>query len=123
MSLFILSTFPFFNYADINRDNCFILVNCLMIAIGTGLKTEFLGTVKISYGCVLCIVAFSLAAVLCPVYLTDAKNTAKQFKKKHYEKFTDTQETSIIEKTVRTTQLTEQDVTDGMKYRSINPST
>jgi hypothetical protein len=38
-----------------------------MIAIGTGLKTEFLGTVKISYGCVLCIVAFSLAAVLCPV--------------------------------------------------------
>jgi uncharacterized membrane protein (DUF485 family) len=52
-----------------------------MIAIGTGLKTEFLGTVKISYGCILCIVAFSLAAVLCPVYLTDARNTAKQFKK------------------------------------------
>ena len=58
-----------------------------MIAIGTGLKTEFLGTVKISYGCVLCILAFSLAAVLCPVYITDAKNTVKQFKKKQYEKF------------------------------------
>ena len=94
-----------------------------MIAIGTGLKTEFLGTVKISYGCVLCIVAFSLAAVLCPVYLTDARNTAKQFKKKHYEKFTDTQKTSIIEETVRATQLTEQDVTDGMKYWLITPST
>jgi hypothetical protein len=45
----------------------------------------------------------------------------KQFKKKHYEKFTDTQETSIIEETVRATQLTEEDVTDGMKNRSINP--
>jgi len=94
-----------------------------MIAIGTGLKTEFLGTIKISYGCVLCIVAFSLAAVLCPVYIIDARNTVKQFKKKQYEKFTDTQETSSIEEKVRTTQLTEQDVTDGMKYRSINPST
>ena len=94
-----------------------------MIAIGTGLKTTFLGTLKISYGCVLCIVAFSLAAVLCPVYLIDAKNTAKQLKKKHYEKFTDTQETSITEETVRTKQLTEQDVTDEMKYSSINPST
>ena len=77
----------FFHYAVINRNNCFISVNCLMFAIGTGLKTEFLGTVKISYGCVLCIVAFSLAAVLCPVYLTDATNTVKQFKKEHYEKF------------------------------------
>ena len=113
----------FFHYAVINRNNCFISVNCLMIAIGAGLKTEFLGTVKISYGCVLCIVAFSLAAVLCPVYLTDAENTVKQFKKKHYEKFNDTQETSITEETVRTKQLTEQDVTDEMKYSSINPST
>jgi len=89
-----------------------------VIAIETGLKTTFLGTLKISYGCVLCIVAFSLAAVLCPVYLIHARNTAKQFKRKHYEKFTDTRETSIIEETVRTKQLTEQDVTDG-----INPST
>ena len=87
-----------------------------MIAIGTGLKTEVLGTVKISYGCVLCIVAFSLSAVLCPVYLIDAKNTVKQFKKEHYEKFTDTQKPSGIEETDRTTQLTEQDVRDGMKY-------
>lgn len=63
-----------------------------MIAIATGLKSEFLGTLKISYGCIFCLTAFSITILLCPVYLIDAKNFATQYKnQKKYTRFSDTQ--------------------------------
>lgn len=92
-----------------------------MIAIATGLKSDFLGTLRISYGCIMCLTAFAISVVLCPFYLIDAKNTARKFKEEKYKKFSNIQE-PIDPETITKTKLTSDDLSDELKNDIVSPS-
>ncbi|XP_071153981.1 uncharacterized protein [Mytilus edulis] len=99
-----------------------ITFNCLMIAIATGLKSDFLGTLRISYGCIMCLTAFAISVVLCPFYLIDAKNTARKFKEeKKYQKFSNIQEHTDPE-TISKSKLTSDALSKELKNDTVSPS-
>ncbi|CAG2221768.1 unnamed protein product [Mytilus edulis] len=99
-----------------------ITFNCLMIAIATGLKSDFLGTLRISYGCIMCLTAFAISVVLCPFYLIDAKNTARKFKgREEIQKFSNIQEHTDPE-TISKSKLTSDALSEELKNDTVSPS-